>query len=288
MAHYNITPLAFYTDRNDQNHRLSYADNRTYALYSPAQSFLPFQIISNNKATSILTAVLLDANDNVISNVTSHFTANTQIISKPDYNILVYRGVNTISPNLQEGCYYLQISTNQEVFYSELFFAKKSLKPRDTIGIFYWDEKDFEFSTIPGSLYYPLDQSYRNAIYLETELAKPEYIIDEIIDERDGFKFFEKQLVKKTYRFSFLAPEYLCDALNLIPLHDFITILHDGKLFRVYDILFTPEWLEDGFYAKVEAEFSTDAIFKKLNAASSYQKESDLSYSTINRHMFIR
>lgn len=291
MTHYNITPLAFYTDLNDQNHRLSYAENRSFALFSPAQSFLPFQIISNNKATNITSISLFDFNDNVVTppqNLTNYFQSNISFITKPDYNVLVYNSANSLSSDLQEGCYYLRIVTNRETFYSELFMSKKNLRARDTVGIFYWDENEFDFQTVPGILYYAPDQSYRNAVYIETELAKPEYVIDEVIEDRNGFKFFEKQLVKKTYRFSFLAPEFLCDALSLVPLHDFINILHDGKVFRVYDILFTPEWLEDGFYAKVEVEFSTDAIFKKLNAASAYQKDTGFSYDVLNRHSFIK
>ena len=131
MVHYNITPLAFYTDLNDQNHRLSYAENRSFALFSPARSFLPFQIISNNKALSITSVWLFDFNDSEVvfsQNLTNYFQSNISFITKPDYNVLVYNSANSLSSDLQEGCYYLRIVTNQETFYSELFMSKKNLR----------------------------------------------------------------------------------------------------------------------------------------------------------------
>ena len=64
----------------------------------------------------------------------------------------------------------------------------------------------------------------------------------------------KKQIQKKLFKFSFLAPEYLCDVVSIIGMHDNIVINYNNKIYHVYDILFTPTWTEDGFLANIDAE----------------------------------
>ena len=105
--------------------------------------------------------------------------------------------------------------------------------------------------------------AYRNFIYLPTELGKPNYDFEETGEDRDGFYYPEKQLSEKTYRFSFIAPEYMLDALRLVRLSDYVTVTDQyGYDYHADRFLMTPKWLGDGDLASVVVEFQTDTVVK--------------------------
>lgn len=263
MIHINVTPIAFYDSLDKQSHRLSYANGSSFCLVSPVNRLLPFQIIVE-KTFPVVTAIyIIELSTGTRVNITSHFTAaNWKRRAFTDYDILVYNDINALTTNLKEGRHYLEIVAGASILYSELFNAIQTVQASEVVGISFWDNEDFIFQHINGRLSYA--DNYQSKIYLMTKLAKPDYKIEEVIEERDGFKFTEKQIQKKVFRFSFLAPEYICDVLSLISMHDNVVLTHNGKIYNVYDILFTPTWTEDGFLANIDAEFTTDAVIKKI------------------------
>jgi hypothetical protein len=126
----------------------------------------------------------------------------------------------------------------------------------------WWDEEDFVFDD--GCIVYKLP-TFRNKVYLPTEVGMPDYTFNEEGEERDGFFFPQKQLSEKTYRCTFLAPEYLCDVMRTIRMADNVRVT--DKYGRIYDcdtFLITPEWQEQGDLASVEIEFETDTVVKKI------------------------
>lgn len=260
MIHINTTALAFYSDPVQQSHKLSYAHGGKFSLIAPINKFLPFQIILPS-GTGSLTSARVVSLEGITSTVTSHFNTST-LTDFTGYKVFKYDGTNNLGSNLQIGFHYLELSFGSLTMYSEIFNCLQSVRADNTIQISYWDTSDFIFEHTLGRIIY--DNVYQNKIYLPTLLAKPEYKIEEVIEERDGFKFIEKQIQKKVYRFSFLAPEYLCDVLSLIPMHDSVVITYNNRIYPVYDILFTPTWTDDGFLANVDVEFTTDAIVKKI------------------------
>lgn len=260
MIHINTTALAFYTNLEQQSFRVDYAMGNKYSLISPANRFLPFQIILPSD-TAALTAAKVVTLEGVERNVLGHFSTST-LSSFTGYKVFKYEGLNMLTPALDIGLQYLVLTFGETKMYSELFSAQKTVRSTETIQISYWDTSDFVFQHTLGRIIY--NGTYQNKIYIPSLLAKPEYTLEEVVEERDGFKFVEKQIQKKLYRFSFLAPEYLCDVLSTIPMHDSVVIVYNGKIYPVYDILFTPEWTPDGFLANVDVEFTTDAIIKKI------------------------
>lgn len=260
MIHINPTSLAFYSDLSQQSHKLSYAYGGKFSLISPVNRFLPFQLIlpPNTAALSAATVVSLAGGT---TNVTSHFSSAV-LSDYSDYKVFRYDGSTNLGSSLPIGFHYLELNFGGAKMYSEIFNCLQSVRADDTIQISYWDTSDFIFEHTLGRIVY--NGTYQNKIYVPSKLAKPEYRIEEVIEERDGFKFIEKQIQKKVYRFSFLAPEYLCDVLSLVPLHDSVVITYNNRIYPVYDILFTPTWTDDGFLANVDVEFTTDAIVKKI------------------------
>lgn len=262
MIHINTTVLAFYDSVSKQSHRLHYAYNNVFSLLSPTTRLLPFQLIVEKTFPNISTVLLKNIQDSTVKDLTTYFNAEALRKTFTDYDVYIFPGVNYLSPELAEGLYYLEIQANTEKLYSEVFNCVKTIQAAEIVNISYWDNSDFIFQHIPGRIVY--SDNYRSKIYLPTKLAKPDYKIEEVVEDRDGFKFVEKQIQKKLYRFSFLATEYLCDVVSMIGMHDNIVITYNGKIYYVYDILFTPEWTNDGFVANVDSEFTTDAIVKKI------------------------
>jgi hypothetical protein len=80
--------------------------------------------------------------------------------------------------------------------------------------------------------------------------------------------------VKKKYKFEFIAPEYLCDAIRIVRMHDFVNIYFKGKKYSVENIIFDPKWREQGNLAVVETEFECDTIVKKIGRGITFA-ESD-------------
>lgn len=263
MIHINTTSLAFYSRLDQQSHRLGYAYGGVYSLVCSTSRLLPFQVIVETTFPTVTAVLLRDIHGASVRNMTSHFSATElKRISYDTYDVLVYLGATAVSPALAEGLYYLEIQTATANLYSEVFNAVGAVQASEIIEMTYWDNNDFIFQHTVGRLVY--SDNYRNKIYLPTKLAKPEYKIEEVVEDRDGFKFVEKQIQKKLFKFSFLAPEYLCDVVSIIGMHDNIVINYNNKIYHVYDILFTPTWTEDGFLANIDAEFTTDAVIKKI------------------------
>jgi hypothetical protein len=105
---------------------------------------------------------------------------------------------------------------------------------------------------------------FRNQLYLDVDVANPTYPIEEEA-QPDGDQMPHPiwQKWQKQYRFETLVPEYLLDALTMIPMHDSINIyLKSGEYGKVKEISISePEW-GDGHLAKVIIEFSFDSIIK--------------------------
>lgn len=114
----------------------------------------------------------------------------------------------------------------------------------------------------------PYSQGYRNMVALNTSVGRPEYETEKEGDERDGYFFMEKGISRKAYKFTFYAPEYLCDALRIVAVSDVVRIRDTSRGaavdYDVDDIDMEVEWLEQGNYAQVTFTFHTDTIVKNL------------------------
>lgn len=171
------------------------------------------------------------------------------------------------SLNLPKGQYYLRIVLDNDVdFFSEVFTCVDDDDLAKYVQI-KW--RSYNNLTYAGGVIPYEDEYFSNVLYLDTDIGMPEYPFEEEGETRNGYFFATKQLSYKKYKFNFIAPEYLCDAMRIIRMSDYISIKdprakwYDATSFLLND----PEWLEQGHYANVDCEFTTDTIVKVVGRA---------------------
>ena len=113
------------------------------------------------------------------------------------------------------------------------------------------------FSNITGGFDFEL--------LINATICKPEYNFEEKASERLGQRYIESQVSTKTYSFSFTAPEYLCDALRILPMCNNRIIKDEWNSYnKITDVNVNIEWLEQGDLAKVTITFKNDTVMANL------------------------
>lgn len=256
----HLSPLPWVKTLDEQAHRQTYAYGRIHPLYTEANFMLPFQIIYEGAAPLDVSEVLLyRSDDTLVGDITSRlFTTGLYVSDFTDYSVIIYPGLLPVSVRFDDGQYYMKMTTSAGVAFSEVFTVVQSVA--GYVKVEWWDDRDFLFDG--GRVVY--DGQYRNRVYLATEIGMPEYTFDEEGEERDGVFFPVKQLSEKTYRFTFLSPEYLCDVLRLVRMadHCVVTDKH-GRQYMCNTFLMTPKWQPQGYLAAVDVEFQTNTVMKK-------------------------
>lgn len=272
MIQNNFTVLPFYSDLKYQHSNKPYAFGAIYPLYASAKSLLPFQFTVNHVADTaiaendgeLIKKILLVNIDTGLSTSISSLVSDfiyRKVYSTSD---CVYYAADTVfDRNLAQGQYYIyiQFADDQEV-YSEVITVVDNIE--DYLKIIWWDKEDLEFDS--GFIAYN-SIGFKNVLYLNTDIGKPDYKFEEDGKERDGYFFAEKQLSEKVYRFTFVAPEYLCDAVRFIRLSDNVHVYKNGIDYIVDSFLANVAWQEQGDLAAVDVEFRTNTVVKKIAAA---------------------
>ena len=263
----NLSVLPFYDSTEDQNARKWWAYGRVYPLFTPAGFLLPFQIITehtNLTTNNISGATIYDANtQQQVASITSEIRSG---ITKKEfaslgYDVWVFAGQLPVLNSITNGRYYLLLTWGnwQIVKVSEIFTVVNDIQPY--LKITWWDNDDFVMDA--GTIVYK-NPAFKNVLYLQADLAKPEYPFEEEGETRDGYFFPTKQISEKRYRFHFLASEYLLDVIRFIRMADFAEIEYHGQKYSLDTFLITPEWESNGDVAAVEAVFDTATVAKKI------------------------
>lgn len=259
----NTSVLPWYTSIEEQNHRKSYAQGDIFPLIAPANILLPFQIIRTTRANPVYNVTLYDANDKVIVDMTDDMIeVGLQVVRfwEIDYDVIIFPATLPMALNLPIGAYYMKLTDGADTWYSEIFTVVNDVSPFLKIEWF-----DFENLVFEGGQIVYKNPTFRNVLYLNTELGKPEYEFEEEGEERDGYFFPEKQISVKKYKCNFVAPEYLCDVMRFIRMADTVLITDTlGRQYSCDTFLMTPEWQEQGNIAGVTVEFKTNTVVKKL------------------------
>ena len=180
-------------------------------------------------------------------------------LTTSDSDVIVFPGQVPITPSMNNGQYYAVMSDGIETWYSEVFTVVNDIAPY--LKIEWWDNENFVMDA--GTIIYQ-SPSFRNVLYLNAEIAKPEYLFEEEGETRDGYFFPVKMISEKRYRFKFFAAEYLLDVMRFIRMADFAQITANGQVYSLDTFLITPEWEENGDVASVEAQFDTATVAKKI------------------------
>lgn len=258
----NLSVLPWYTDIKYQNHRKTYAFGNIYPLYTPVRTLLPFQIMRETREENIVSVKLYNKKGELYMDITNQIIQSGLQIKRFEtygYDIIINPGILPMSIVMPEGVYYASISDGIDTFYSELFTCVNNMSKY--MKIEWFDIEDLQFDN--GAIVYK-NPFFKNVVYLPTELGKPEYPFKEDGEDRDGYFFPEKQISEKTYKFVFLAPEYLCDAMRIIRMSDYVNVYFDGRTYNCDTFLITPKWQTQGDIASVETEFECGTVIKKI------------------------
>ena len=259
----NYSVLPWYTSPEYQNARKWWLYGKIFPLFTPAGKMLPFQIIRTHRETSTITSfVVYTAQGVQVGDFTQEINdAGITIKQFPDagLDVIVFPGRFPVFDQMENGQYYATIADGTETWYSEIFTVVNDISPY--LKIEWWDKEDF--ITDGGTVVYK-NPEFHNLLYLDSDIAKPEYVFEEEGETRDGYFFPVKQISEKKYRFSFLASEYLLDVIRLIRMSDYVFITYHGKTYAADSFLITPDWEDNGDVAVVDAEFETQTVAKKL------------------------
>lgn len=134
-----------------------------------------------------------------------------------------------------------------------------------------------------------INGDYHNVVYLDVDVKKPEYTIDEEAQENhEQTVIIQNQKWTKKYRCEYKAPEFMADALTAMQLHDniWITLPEDDPR-KVKEINVSVEWPEAGGYecfANIIIEWSFENIIKTAcceNAETLYYEYNGLTAATV-------
>lgn len=260
----NLSVLPWYNTIAEQNHRKAYAYGDIYPLYAPNNNVLPFQIIRLTRANSIAAVNLYRPDGTFVASLLNYMLESNlsiQRFSQYGYDVIVYPGILPFPVNYPIGQYYLAVSDGAQTWYSDVFTVVNQLSPY--LKIEWWDIDDMVFDG--GRIVYGVPPIFKNTLYVFSELGKPDYVFEEDGEDRDGYFFPEKQLSEKTYRFMMLAPEYLCDAMRIIRMSDYVVVTDKyGQKYDCDTFLITPKWQTQGNLASVECEFQCATVIKKI------------------------
>jgi hypothetical protein len=258
----NLSVLPWYSSIEQQNARKWWVYGRVYPLFTPAMFLLPFQILREHSDATTLQDFRIYTKDGVeVGNYTNAIAPYISVKSFTElgYDAIVYSGLFPVFSQFANGQYYARLRMGGVYWYSEVFTVVNDIEPY--LKITWWDNKDFVMDA--GVIVYQ-DPAFKNILYLDSALAKPEYPFEEEGETRDGYFFPVKQISEKRYRFKFLASEYLLDVMRLIRMADYATIEYHGQTYSLDTFLMTPEWENNGDVASVEAEFDTATVAKKI------------------------
>lgn len=270
----NISVLPFYTDLQKQNHRKDYAFGVVFPLYTPDRKILPFQIMRAHRGNSVTQVLLRDLDGNMVADITSQLNSNGLTVkdyNQYGYDVITYPGKLLITTETPEGRYYIEITDGIETWYSDIFTIVRSMD--QFLRIRY---KDYN-SLVSDSLIIDFSDNFYFDLYLPTQIGRPDYEFEEQVDKREGYQFVEKQISEKSYKFNFIAPEYLLDAMRIIRMMDMVEIYSKGDSYTVDQFLMTPKWQEGGFLASVECEFQCGTVIKKTGRSLPSQNVGDFN-----------
>ena len=258
VSNNNFSVLPFYTSQSEQSHRKPYAYGDIYPLYCAVGKLPTFQIFgAGSSVTSVAMYKADDTFAGYISPVVDSKTVN-------GYNVLVHfdRAEALYSG---EGQYYLVLVSGGVTYYSDIFTAVADVS--SYLKVEWWDEEDF---VMDGAViaYDICNYFFHNVVLLNTQLGKPEYEFEEEGEKRDGLFFPSKMISEKTYKFTFLANEPLCDVMRLARMADHVKVTDRyGGVYICDTFLMTPKWETQGNVASVEVEFQTNLVAKRIGRA---------------------
>ena len=273
-VHNNFSPLAFRRKESKATYEKWYAFGKNYAIPASANTLTPFQFTE-------LTIPVFDPDTievEVINEETGESKKTGVYVSfdvMPEHGGVLYvsPGKNSFRETLPQGTYRARFSIGDEVYISTPFCVMPGIETSSKyLLIEYWNDEKIAYPG--GFITTGANNDFRYQMYVPATICKPKYEFEEELTKRAGYKFLELQTSTKVYAFTFVAPEFICDAMRLIRLSDYIRISHDGEYYNALNFEFDVDWQEQLYLAAVDCQFETDSIIQKLPSFNRRDKAS--------------
>lgn len=273
-VHNSFSPLAFRKKESKATYEKWYAFGKNYAIPASANTLTPFQFTELNIPVFDSNTIEVE----VINEETGEAKKSGVYVSfdvMPEHGGVLYvsPGKNSFREALPQGTYRARFSISDEVYISTPFCVIPGIETSSKyLLIEYWNDEKIAYPG--GFITTGANNDFRYQMYVPATICKPKYEFEEELTKRAGYKFLELQTSTKVYAFTFVAPEFICDAMRLIRLSDYIRISHDGEYYNALNFEFDVDWQEQLYLAAVDCQFETDSIIQKLPSFNRRDKAS--------------
>ena len=271
----NFSPLAFREKSQKATYKKWYAYGREFALPFSTTELPPFQFtVANLPSFDPTTVEVFLVNE--ATGVRSGTGIKIKVDTMNEHNSVLYvsPGSNVYAKSMEPGVYRAEFAIPEgETYVSTPICVTDGIETNTNfVKLEYWNDENLAYPN--GFITTGIDNDFKFQMYIPTTFFKPKYEFEEEITKRAGYKFLELQTCNKVFGFSFLAPEYICDALRLVRLSDYIRFTHDGEYYNALNFEYTPDWQDNGYLAAIECQFETDTIIQKLPSFNRRDRES--------------
>ena len=273
-VHNNFSPLAFRKKESKATYEKWYAFGKNYAIPASANTLTPFQFTELNIPVFDPDTIEVEAvNEETGEPKKTGVYVSFDVMPEHGGVLYVSPGKNSFREALPQGTYRARFSIGDEVYISTPFCVIPGIETSSKyLLIEYWNDEEIAYPG--GFITTGANNDFKYQMYVPATICKPKYEFEEELTKRAGYKFLELQTSTKVYAFTFVAPEFICDAMRLIRLSDYIRISHDGEYYNALNFEFDVDWQEQLYLAAVDCQFETDSIIQKLPSFNRRDKAS--------------
>lgn len=271
----NFSPLAFREKSMKATYKKWYAYGKEFALPFSTTELPPFQFTVVNLPSFDPTTVEVFLVDEATgTRVATGIKIKVDSMDGHGSVLYVSPGSNVYAKSIDPGVYRAEFAIPEgETYVSTPICVTDGIETNTNfVKLEYWNDEKLAYPN--GFVTTGTDNDFKFQMYIPTTFFKPKYEFEEEITKRAGYKFLELQTCNKVFGFNFLAPEYICDALRLVRLSDYIRFSHDGEYYNALNFEYSPDWQDNGYLAAIECQFETDTIIQKLPSFNRRDRES--------------
>lgn len=253
-----LNPFRFYEKIEHQNRFRNGATPEATPLFCPAQRLLPFQIKRSANASQVIKAELVYLDNQPTVNLLASFASDElELLSFSTFDYIIHFGALDLVTPMPTGSAYVVIEDGTNTWFSEVIKIV-NFNPDDITGSCIKTKIKYTDTCNVGDIYYKTTgRAYYNVIYFDVEVGNPEPIYTEGAGDSGDISDVEYDFMKlqKQYNVQPLLPEFLNDAVELLPLH-----LLTGE------VVFSTSKGYQGTASVIEIEPSYEDAFRTLSA----------------------
>lgn len=271
----NFSPLAFREKSMKATYKKWYAYGKEFALPFSTTELPPFQFtVANLPSFDPTTVEVFLVDEATGTRVATGIKIKVDSMDGHGSVLYVSPGSNVYAKSIEPGVYRAEFAIPEgETYVSTPICVTDGIETNTNfVKLEYWNDEKLAYPN--GFVTTGTDNDFKFQMYIPTTFFKPKYEFEEEITKRAGYKFLELQTCNKVFGFNFLAPEYICDALRLVRLSDYIRFTHDGEYYNALNFEYNPDWQDNGYLAAIECQFETDTIIQKLPSFNRRDRES--------------